>query len=323
MLFIIYSLLFQGACVSYVNAQVNPKRIYIAADDHTDLFWSGDEDTYRQAFLEMIDYYLNLSDATENEPSDFQSRWNCDGSYWIWTYENNRSKAQLDRLMQRVKDGHISFPLNALVVSLGGAPAEAVLRGMYYAGSIERRYGVRIPIAVSMENQTLPYGLGALWAGSGAKYSWKGICHCDTLIPDAWDREKEIYWMEGPDSSRVLMKWNSMLNGNQSIGGYAEARDPGRIIDYVDSDPQFRSRYPYPVIGAFGKGWDDLKTLTREFVDTAKNKSNATRRVIVSNEKDFFEDFESSYGANLPSAAVSFGLNGTSIVLRWQRYLRA
>ena len=113
--------------------------------------------------------------------------------------------------------------------------------------------------------------------------------------------------MEGPDGSRVLMKWNSMLIGNQSIGGYAEARDPSGIVDYVDSDPQFRARYPYAVIGAFGKGHDDLKTLTREFVDTAKNKSTANRRVIVSNEKDFFEDFESSYGAGLESLRVSFG----------------
>jgi hypothetical protein len=38
-----------------------------------------------------------------------------------------------------IKSGHISVPLNALCVCLGGAPAEAVLRGMYYPGQIERR----------------------------------------------------------------------------------------------------------------------------------------------------------------------------------------
>jgi hypothetical protein len=45
-----------------------PKRIYIAPDDHTDYFWSADEDTYRQAFLEMVDYCLDLADATASEP---------------------------------------------------------------------------------------------------------------------------------------------------------------------------------------------------------------------------------------------------------------
>ena len=36
-----------------------PKRIYIAPDDHTDYMWTADEETYRQAFIEMIDYYLD------------------------------------------------------------------------------------------------------------------------------------------------------------------------------------------------------------------------------------------------------------------------
>jgi alpha-mannosidase len=61
------------------------------------------------------------------------------------------------------------------------------------------------------------------------------------------------------------------------------------------------------VIGAFGKGWDDLKTLTDEFVTTAKSKTNASRKVIVSNEQDFFEDFEVTYGSAIPSKSSSFG----------------
>lgn len=290
-----------------VLSQVTPKRIYIAPDDHTDYFWSGDEETYRQAFLDMLDYYLDLADATATEPPEFQSRWNADGSFWIWTYEKNKPPAEFARLIDRVRDRHISFPLNALVISPGGAPAEAVLRGMYYAGKLERRYNLKVPMAISMENQTLPYGLSALWAGSGAKYSWKGICDCDTRVSDAWDREHDIYWMVGPDDSRVLMKWNSMLNGNQNMGGYAEARNPSNAVDYVDTSPAFVSRYPYNVIGAFGKGHDNLETLTGEFVTVAKSKTNAGRTVIVSNEEDFFEDFEATYGSTIPSQSLSFG----------------
>ena len=288
-------------------AQSAPKRIYIAPDDHTDYFWSGDELQYRDAFLAMIDYYLDLADVTVDNPPEFQSRWNCDGSFWVWTYERNRTPAQFERLIGRVRDGHISFPLNALVTSLGSAPAEAVIRGMHYAGQLERRFNLRIPVAISMENQTLPYGLSSLWAGSGAKYSWKGICQCDTVVPNAWDREHDIYWMTGPDGSRVLMKWNSMLADNQSMGGYAEARYPGQVVEYVDSDPGFLARYPYNIVGAFGKGWDDLRTLTDEFVTVAKSKTNSVRTVIVSNEQDFFEEFESTYGTSIPSQSSSFG----------------
>ncbi len=116
-------------------ASAAQKRIYIANDDHTDYMWTANEAEYRTAFLEMLDYYLNLADSTAGNASPYQSRWNCDGTFWVWEYERNRSAAQFQRLINRIRDGHISVPLNPLCVVLGGAPAEAVLRGMYYPGS--------------------------------------------------------------------------------------------------------------------------------------------------------------------------------------------
>ena len=302
------SLEHSGALLSSLAGRLglDPKRIYIAPDDHTDYIWTADEQTYQEAFLEMLDYYLDQADATADEPPDFQSRWNCDGSFWIWVYEKNRPAAQFRRLISRVRSGHVSFPLNALVVCLGGAPAEAVIRGMYYAGKIERMYDLRIPLAVSMENQTLPFGLTSLWAGSGAKYSWKGICNCASRTSAA-DREHEIYWAQGADGSRILMKWNSMSADAPDMGGYSEARYASAVIDYVDNDPGFVDRYPYRVIGAFGQGRDDLRTLNTDLVKAAQEHSTPTRRVIVSNQQDFFEDFDEHYGREIPTVSCSFG----------------
>ena len=123
----------------------------------------------------MLDYYLDLADSTEKEPAEHQGRWNCDGSFWVWEYERSKPAADVERLVRRIRDGHISVPLNALVSTYGGTPAEATLRGMYYAGRLERRFGIRFPLAIAMENQTLPLGLGSLFAGTGARYSWKGV----------------------------------------------------------------------------------------------------------------------------------------------------
>lgn len=297
-------------CIGCGSAPGEPTRVYLAPDDHTDYFWSAGEETYRQAFLATLDYYLNLADATASNPADHQSRWNCDGSFWLWTYEKNRTPAEFMRLIDRIAGGHISVPLNPLCVCLGGAPMEAVLRGMYYPGQIERRTGVRFPLAYTMENQTQPFGLSSLWAGCGAKYSWKGICACDTRVPTAGDREHDIYRSIGPDGNGVLMKWNSLLASNQAMGGYAEARDPFAIVDFVTTNASsngFAARYPYDIIGCFGKGWDDIQTQTDEFITAAMMKTTVDRRVIVSNEEDFFRDFDAAHGAALPTHACSFG----------------
>jgi alpha-mannosidase len=285
-----------------------PKTVYIAVDDHTDYMWTADEETYRQAFLAMLDYYLDLADATADDPVHRQSRFVADGSYWLRVYEQNRTAAEFDRLMSRIATGHITAPLTPLVTLHGGAPAEATLRGMYYAGQLERRYGTRFRLALSMENQALPWGLASLWAGSGARYSWRGICGCVSQVPSPGDREHEIYRYTGPDGNGVLLKWNSMLYGsNESIGGYAEARSPSAVVDLATSNPTFLSRWPYDVIGAFGKGWDDLQTLTDEFTTVAQTMTNASRLVVVSNELDFFQHFEAQHGAGLPVVSYSFG----------------
>jgi alpha-mannosidase len=293
------------------------KRIYIANDDHTDLMWAGDETMYRDAWLNMLDFYLDQADRTAANISDHQGRFNADGSYWAWIYEKNRTSQQFQRLMDRVKDGHITIPLQTLVMLYGGMPAEAVIRSMYYAGRLERRYDTRFRLACAMEDQTLPYGLPSLWAGSGARYSWKGVCRCWTNVPGLSDRGREIYNAVGPDGRGVLMKWHSWDDGADDSnwwpsGGYAECRrgnSPAWAVGFASNNQPFLNRYPLPnVVGMFGWGWDDLQTATDLFVKTAQDSSSAQRRVIVSNELDFFADYESNAPAGVtPAYSASFG----------------
>jgi alpha-mannosidase len=292
------------------GAAVDPKRIYIANDDHTDYFWTGTADQYKTAFQTMLDYYMAQAEATASNPPDSRGRFNCDGSLWAWVYEHNRSPEDFERLMSHVRDGTISLPLQTCVMLYGAMPAEAVLRNMYYAGRLERRENLRFPLVVAMENQTLPGGVASLWAGAGAKYSWKGICNCATQI-QAGTRSREMYRFLGPDGNGVWMKWNSQPPtshlGAYWIGGYAEARSTTDVVNYLDDDAGFAARWPWPVSAAFGFGGDDLQTTTNAFITASQSLSDASRRVIVSNEQDFFEDFLPLYQDQLPTFSGSFG----------------
>ena len=97
---------------------------------------------------------------------------------------------------------------------------------MYYGGQLERRYGIDIPIAIAMENATMPYGLSSLWAGSGAKYSWKGVCACYTEVPNLNNRQNEIYNSVGPDGTGVLLKWFSLRGAHGNDGSRRLCRGP-------------------------------------------------------------------------------------------------
>jgi alpha-mannosidase len=310
----------------------DPVRLYIANDDHTDYMWTADADTYGRVFVEQLDYYLKLTDETLGNPPPYQSRFNADGSLWLWEYERRKTPAEFARLIDHIKSGHLSAPLNAAVACYGAQPTEAVLRGMYYAGRLERRFGLRFTQAVAMENQSFPLGLASLWAGSGAEFSWRGVCGCASKLRNSnlAEREHEIYWCTGIDGQRVLMKWHSFAvpSGSKRSGGYAEAFDPVKAVHFLSSDPRFLSRYrspgddePYRVRSAFGFGWDalDRKTgvayaanpktfpLADHFHLIAQRETTADLQVIVSNQEDFFRDFAEHYGAKLPAESVTYG----------------
>lgn len=281
------------------------KRIYLANDEHTDYFWTADGATYTGVFTSMLDFYMAQAESTAANPSDARGRFNTDCSLWMWDYERHRSPAQFNRLMGHVATGNISMPLNNAVLCYGGTPAEAVLRSMYYAGRLERRFGVRFRLAAAMENQTLPGGLVSLWAGSGAKYSWRGVCGCATRTSYA-PRPREIYHWVGPDGASMVMKWNTMTSSTNYIGGYLEASSLGGMIGYLESSA-FTNVWPWDVCAAFGYGGDRLATYTTDFLTLSQTQSNANRRVIVSNETDFFEDFVDHHGGSIPAFSGSFG----------------
>lgn len=290
-----------------LTAQAQQKHIYIANDDHTDYFWSGNAATYQQAFLDVLDYYLDLNDATAGNALPYQNRYNCDAAFWVYTYKKYKTPTQFQRLINQIQSGHISVPLNMLVSTYGGQSAEAALRGMYWQGRLQRSYNLPFDIAISMENQTQPLGLSSLWAGAGARYSWKGVCGCASPVnySELQNRTHEIYQYRGPDSTGVLMKWYS-LNYNQGLGGYAEAWNPATAVNDC-TDKCNSTDYPYVVAGGFGRGWDNLTTFDNTFPAVAQTNSNANRQVYVSNERDFFEHFETLYGNNLPTECVTYG----------------
>jgi alpha-mannosidase len=286
------------------------QHIYLANDNHTDYFWSGNPQTYAQVAINEIDYYLQQADLTAGLAAPYQSRYNLDGAWYAYAYKQSQTAEKFERLVNRIRSGHISLPYNFLVSTYGGQPTEAILRGMYWPGRLERDYGLDLRLAVSMENQTLPLGLASLWAGSGAQYSWKGVCGCSSSVTAATlrTRKHELYRYRGLDGAEVVMKWYSLSpSGNQRLGGYAEARNPAAAIAECEAKSNTVA-YPYSITGAFGHGWDDLQTLTDIFVQTARERSIGSRQIYVSNEQDFFTHFESQYGfGNLPAESETYG----------------
>ena len=293
--------------IFYCNIIKAQSRIYLSNDDHTDYMFYADEKGYDTLFVNMIDAWMANNNATSTKPPDYQTKFICDGTYWAWVYAKKKTAAQFQAFMNQVKSEKMVITMNPLIITYGCVPAEATLRGMYYAGELKKKYNIPFDIAMTMDGQVMPLGLPSLWKGCGAKYSRYGVCNCSTKITDLLNpRQKEIYWYKGLDDSGVIMKWYTKT-ADHTLGNYSEARNPPVAINDLTAKVN-TTAYPYNVAAAVGFGGDDKQTLTDKLSAAAQSSSNASRRVIVSNELDFFRDFEKNYGATLPRLTQTYGV---------------
>jgi alpha-mannosidase len=286
-------------------------KVFLADDNHTDYGWNDTTTAYDQAMLAEIDYFLARIGATAGSPAAEQARFNADCWWYLRLYEQNRSAVAFQQLVEAIRSGHVTVPLNPFVELYGALPTEAAIRAGYYPGRIERRFGVPFLTAQEMENATIPWGVASLWAGSRTRYSWKGLCgDCGgyTLAPFR-DQTTEVFRWQGPDDKELLMKWYQLMGDNTSYGGYAEAREHLSAAGIQQAVDYFSTRPPeIPIVGLFGYGWDDVGPVTPDFEGVVRNWNDAHPGVqaVVSNEIDYFQALEPSRDA-LPRLRGGWG----------------
>ena len=128
------------AFFSCLNCSVTAQsRLYLATDDHTDFMWTATDTAYTTLFINMIDAWMANNNASNGNQPDYQTKFNCDGTYWAWVYQKNKTAAQFQNFINQVKSERIVLPMNPLIITYGCVPAEATIRGMYYAGELERK----------------------------------------------------------------------------------------------------------------------------------------------------------------------------------------
>lgn len=297
------------AAILFFGLKVNgqpTKHLYLGNDTHTDLIWNGMEDDWYKWNLDMAKFYLKLGEETAGNPPETRSKWNYDVAWTLYMMEKREPKEFFDRIVKQIQNGQASVPLNFTLPVYGGSTTESVLRSFYLAGRLERKYGIDIDMAICQENATQPLGLASLWAGSGAKYSWKGVCNCATKIKTVGPRDREIYWQTGLDSSKILLKWYSNSGWNAELGGYAEMLEPTVAVQQMDKlcgSPN----YPYNIAAAFGKGWDNIHNYTLDLQWGVGHRTLPGTKLYLSNQLDFFKHFEKEYGKVLPCITASYG----------------
>ena len=248
---------------------------------------------YRAAFLRMLDYYMAQAEATAGNPPDSRGRFNCDGSLWVWEYEHNtiagRVRSASSATCATAPSRCRSTPRCCSTARCRPRPCCAACTtraGSSGARACASRWSWR------WRTRRCPAGVASLWAGAGAQYSWSGICGCATQT-DAGNRPREIYHFAGPDGAVGVHEVEHAAHGSQQPRRLRRGARPARA--------RWTTSTPTPTfLAALAVGRCRPRSATAGTTcrppptrsSTPRcSMSNANRRVIVSNEIDFFEDF--------------------------------
>ena len=93
------------------NVTKAQSRLYLANDDHTDFMWTASDTAYETAFVTMIDAWMANNNATSGNSPDYQTKFDCDGTYWAWAYAKHKTPAQFQNFINQVKSEKIVMPM--------------------------------------------------------------------------------------------------------------------------------------------------------------------------------------------------------------------
>jgi alpha-mannosidase len=293
-----------------------PWKIYVLSDLCMDYTWAYGTDAACHADdMAVVEAEMRCIEATSSQPAHEQNRYNFVVSREVELYAANHDPGDVEKLFARIRDGHLSvspFPTMSLTASQG---FEELVRQFSPVRAWELEHGMSAQYANHQETPSMTWTLASVLAGSGIPYLVSGLLPFET----PWNKrlaEPPLYWWEGPDGSRVLVR---RYNHDYMEAGFV-LRDHATIRQAIERRvvPEYEKlgdAFPFDAVGLVGC-YGDLSFETRGFPQrkcTGISEYNAQGweypRLINASHELFWQDVQSQVdaGRSVPTFRGDYG----------------
>lgn len=173
--------------------------IYLVQHTHTDIGYTRPQTEILPEHLRYIDYALDYCDLTDDYPDDAQFRWTCEASWAVREYLKSRPQEQIDRLLQRVREGRIEitgmfFNFSDIIDEPGLAAQTRTIQDF-------REIGIDVTTAMQNDVNGIGWCLAEYAEDIGLKYLTMGQHGHRARVP--FDIPTAFWW-ESPSGKRLL-----------------------------------------------------------------------------------------------------------------------
>ena len=184
---------------AFTLSPVREWEIYFVQHTHTDAGYTRPQTEILPEHLRFIDHALDYCDETDHYPEAAQFRWTCETSWSIREYLKSRPKAQIDRLLKRIKEGRIE--VTGMFFNFSEIIDESALAAQTKTLRMFKNLGIEVKTAMQNDVNGIAWCLVDYFSDSDVKYLTMGVHAHRARLP--FDKPTSFWW-QSPAGNRLL-----------------------------------------------------------------------------------------------------------------------
>ncbi|MEO1009913.1 MAG: glycoside hydrolase family 38 C-terminal domain-containing protein [Bacteroidota bacterium] len=195
---------------SFMVEPIKEWTVHLVQHSHTDIGYTRSQTEILAEHLRFIDYALDYCDQTDHYPDESKFRWTCEASWTVREYLKSRPTPQIDRLLQRIKEGRIE--VTGMFFNFSEIIDETALAIQTQTLNHFKERGIDVNTAMQNDVNGIGWCMIDLYKDTGVKYLTMGQHGHRAQVP--FDKPTSFWWES--DSGNRLLAYRSehYMHGN-------------------------------------------------------------------------------------------------------------
>lgn len=173
--------------------------VYLVQHSHTDIGYTRPQTEILAEHLRYIDDALDYCDQTDDYPDNAKFRWTCEASWAVREYFKSRPKSQIDRLLERIKEGRIE--VTGMFFNFCDIVDETALAIQTKTIKDFKERGIDVTTAMQNDVNGIGWCMVDFFNSTDVKYLTMGQHGHRAHVP--FDKPTSFWW-ESPSGNRLL-----------------------------------------------------------------------------------------------------------------------
>jgi len=285
-------------------APVKEWTIYLVQHSHTDIGYTRSQTEILAEHLRYIDFALDFCDQTDDYPEEAKFRWTCEAAWTVREYLKARPESQINRLLQRIKEGRIE--VTGMFFNYSEVVDETSLAMQTQTLTHFKEKGIEVSTAMQNDVNGIGWCMVDLFNNTGVKYLIMGQHGHRAQIP--FDKPTAFWW-ESPAGNRLLAYRSEHYMHGNSLGLTTGNIDvfSANLSNYLEDLE--RKNYPFNHTAFQFSGYvTDNSPPSTIACDIVKewNEKYEWPKLKISLAREFMTYLDEHEGAHLPVKQVAW-----------------